>query len=456
MGADRPAADKPTKRRARRERPVARAREFTLRVTGGPDEASELVLRTAEPSPILIGKSHTCGLRLTDEMVSQRHIAVELTGEGVRVTDLESTNGTMVNGVQIGEATLLGGERLQIGDTVISFEAAAETTEQPLPLATSFGRVLGASCAMRRLYPLCKRLAASHVPAVIEGETGTGKEVLAEALHEAGARTAGPFVVFDCTTVPRNLIDAALFGHERGAFTGATESRRGVFEQADGGTLLLDEIGDLELDMQSKLLRALERAEVQRVGSSRWTKVNVRVLAATRRDLDAEVQASRFRDDLFYRLAVARIEMPPLRRRVGDVELLARHFWSRMADEDVAPPATYLERLSRYGWPGNVRELKNTIARQIALGDLAGDAVGMPRAPSEVVEPGGDRLERIVALGLPFPRARRKAIEEFDQLYLTRILEEHDGNIARAADAAGVARRYFRLLRARARDREAV
>lgn len=179
----------------------------------------------------------------------------------------------------------------------------------------SFGRLLGGSPAMRRLYPLCERLAGSTVPIVIEGETGTGKEQLAEALHEQSSRADKPFVILDCTTIAPNLIESELLGHEKGAFTGAMRTREGVFERANGGTLLIDEIGDLPLELQPKLLRAIERGVITRVGGSKPVVVDVRLLAATRRDLDREVQLGRFRDDLFHRIAVARVELPPLRER---------------------------------------------------------------------------------------------------------------------------------------------
>ena len=304
---------------------------------------------------------------------------------------------------------------------------------------------------MRRLYPLAERLAKSHVAVVIEGETGTGKEVLAESMHEEGPRAAGPFVVFDCTAVAPTLVESALFGHERGSFTGATETRHGVFEEAHGGTLLIDEIGDLPLPLQAKLLRALERSEVRRVGGSKWIKVDVRVLSATRRDLDAEVAAGRFRDDLYFRLAVARIELPPLRQRQGDVALLAEHFWSRLGGRGTLP-ADWLERLEAYEWPGNIRELHNSVARRVALG-----AIDLPEAPADDASsaaPEGDAVGRILTLDLPLPRARELAVQELERRYLTRVLERHGGNVARAAAASGIARRYFQLLRARQRKRE--
>jgi DNA-binding NtrC family response regulator len=303
--------------------------------------------------------------------------------------------------------------------------------------------MVGESREMRRLYPLCSRLAQSDVPVVIEGETGTGKEVLAESLHEASPRGNGPFVVFDCTAVPPSLLESALFGHERGAFTGALTQRRGVFEQADGGTLFLDEIGDLEISLQPKLLRAIERGEVQRVGSNRWTRQNVRILAATRRNLDRDVQAGRFRDDLFFRLAVGRIDLPPLRRRRGDVAVLTRHFWSALAGEVRPLSPGLVDRFEDYSWPGNVRELQNAIARHVAVGELP--PLGMLRA----VDDTDDVVERVLARDLPLPRARAEVVEEFERRYLERVLDRHDGNVSRAAAASGIALRYFQLLKAR-------
>jgi len=274
---------------------------------------------------------------------------------------------------------------------------------------------------------------------------------LAEALHEAGPRAAFPFVVFDCTSVAANLMESELFGHERGAFTGASTGHKGMFELAEGGTLLIDEIGDLDLPLQSKLLRAVDRSEVRRVGAARAIRCNVRLLAATRRDLEREVQQGRFRDDLFHRLAVARVELPPLRKRREDIPLLARHFWESLGGASGGPPGELLDAWSDMAWPGNVRELRNGVARRIALGELDRPAgPGKGRAP-DAARDDGDHLEidDVLGMNLPYPKARREILESFVRRYVARALEGSGGNVAQAAAASGIARRYFQLLRER-------
>lgn len=431
---------------------------YRLRVKQGPQAGATVSISSVEPTPALLGSGSACSLALSDPHVSRRHLALEVVGTRLRVQDLGSTNGTRVQGLVVLEALLQGGEHIVVGSTVVEVERLDDTRGGPISVSDRFGSLVGSSVAMRRLYPLCERLAASDVPVIIEGETGTGKEVLARSLHESGPRSARPFVVFDCTAVPPSLVEAALFGHERGAFTGAVETRAGVFEEADHGTLLIDEIGDLDTDLQGKLLRVIECSEVARVGSTKRRKVDVRILAATRRDLDHEIQAGRFRDDLFYRLAVARVELPPLRRRAGDVETLARHFWTELVDGDEPLPREFLDKLVGYRWPGNVRELRNAVARRVALGEL--DRLGprartthpstMPPAPRDAANP----LEEVLDLGLPLPAARQRLVDAFERRYVERMLEEHGGNVRQAAKASGVARRYFQLLRARIRQRE--
>jgi two-component system response regulator HydG len=431
-------------------------RAFSLEVIDGVDRGAHFMVKPSDPSRLLIGSSPACEVRLTDRQVSRRHAAVEFVGGRLRITDLRSTNGTTVQGVSIVEAFLDGGEVVCLGQTALRVERAKPEEVLPVATAMRFGRVIGGSLEMRRLYSLCERLAAADMPIVIEGETGTGKEQLAEAIHECGSRAQGPFVVFDCTCVTSSLAESALFGHERGAFTGAVAARRGVFELADGGTLLIDEIGDLDLPVQAKLLRAIERKEIQRVGGDRWQRVNVRVLAATRRNLDQEVQAGRFRDDLFYRLAIARIELPALRKRTGDIGLLARHFW-RANGGDGAPPESFLKTLDAYEWPGNVRELQNAVVRRLSLGELDTAALGDLDAASAggggVTAPESaaakDAIEQILERELPFPRARDEVLAHFESRFVERILARYGGSVSRAAAASGIALRYFQRIRAR-------
>ncbi len=446
---------------------------FAFTVVDGPDRGAQLILDGTAPSRVYVGKSPVCQLRLTDSKVSRRHLALDVIDQAVRINDLGSTNGSWVNGLSIVDAFVRGGEVVQVGDTQIRVDHMMPTTA-PVSTETAFGMVVGASAEMRRIYPLCMRLAGADVPLVIEGETGTGKEALAESLHQMSGRAQGPFVVFDCTAVPPSLLESALFGHERGAFTGATATMKGVFEQAHGGTLLIDEIGDLDIMLQSKLLRAIERYEVRRVGGDRWIKVDVRVMAATRRDLDKEIQAGRFRDDLFYRLAVARIELPPLRERRGDVAVLAQYFWKRLGGGETPIPHDLLLRFEDYAWPGNVRELRNAIARRLALGDLAiepfqraggqrtvgPDGNRASQAPplssaggaasittgSEGV---GDVVDQVLELGLPLSQSRDLVVEDFEKRFIDRMLSVHGGDATRAAQASGIARRYFQLLRTR-------
>ena len=429
---------------------------FRLFVEQGPDMGKEFRLDGTQPSRVLIGTSPACEFRLTDRQISRRHAAIDVTPEGLRLTDLGSTNGTWANGMVIFDVRLNGGDAVRVGANVLRVEVIGAATNHPVPMAMRFGRVIGASPEMRRLYPLCERLSASDVPVVIEGDTGTGKELLAESIHEESRRADGPFIVFDCTTVAANLLESTLFGHERGAFTGAVAARRGVFELAHGGTLLIDEIGELDAALQSKLLRAIERSEVQRVGAEKFLRVDVRVMAATRRDLDKEVQAGRFRDDLFYRLAVARIELPPLRSRRGDVHVLGRYFWDLLGGAGQPIPEDLLRRFEEYAWPGNVRELHNAIARRIALGDLAKLETGRAQAAAEAEEntPVGDVIKETLAMDLPFPAARQRVTSAFERAYVERVLAKHNGNVVRAAAASGIARRYFYVIKSRQENKE--
>jgi DNA-binding NtrC family response regulator len=449
MPTDREADDLSTVLQARYDPSPLPEASFALRVVKGPEAGRSFSVDGTGALRLLLGQSPVCEFRLSDREVSRRHVALELDGAALRLTDLGSKNGTFVDGLRVGDAWLRGGETVCVGSTTLRVERLATVGRPELAEATRFGRLVGASREMRRLYPLCERLAASDVPVIIEGETGTGKEVLAEALHEQGRRASGPFLVFDCTAVSPNLVESELFGHARGAFTGAVSARKGLFEQADGGTLLIDELGDLDLALQPKLLRVVERAEVRRVGGDAPVHVDVRLIAATRRDLDGEVQAGRFRDDLFHRLAVGRIELPPLRRRRGDVPLLVDHFVKQLGGNIRAVPPSVLAQWEHDAWPGNVRELRNAVARVIALGDLP---TLQASAEGEAwPTPSDDFIERVLGLGLPLMGARAQVVEHFERRYLDRVLAEHDGNVVRAAAASGIARRHFDRLRVKTR-----
>jgi two-component system, NtrC family, response regulator HydG len=422
---------------------------FVLRVVEGPDRGASFVIGGGG-GPVHAGKSEACEIRLTDPEASRRHASFEVGTNRVRVIDLGSTNGTILENVNIVDAYLRVGQAVQLGATTLRLERApAGAARKPLSDATSFGRLLGRSVEMRRLYPLFERLALSDVPVIIEGETGTGKELLAETLHESGRRASGPFVVLDCATLPANAasgLEERLFGRLHGP--------PGVFEQAHGGTLFLDEIGDLDAMMQPKLLRAIERAEVVRVGDVNPIRFDVRVIAATHRDIDREIQAERFREDLYHRLAVARIELPPLRKRRGDVELLATHFAGPSFGG--ALDALLMSRWQDYAWPGNVRELKNAIARRLALGEIATaepcvDSERMPieAAAPQAGKPIGRFVEEALAQTMPLGASRQRVVELYDRLYIEGVLAKHNGHVLRAASEAGVARRYFQILKAR-------
>jgi two-component system, NtrC family, response regulator HydG len=436
----------------------SRAVSFALVVIDGPDRGRKFILDGMEPLRVLVGKGPVCDFRVVDPEVSRRHFALQIVDRKLRITDVGSTNGTFVEGVSIADAYLRGGETIRFGSTACRIDPLLSNVSSEPPAASAFGRVLGASVVMRRLYPLCERLAQAPVPVILEGETGTGKEQLALALHERGPRCNKPFVVFDCTAVAPNLIESELFGHERGSFTGSVASHRGVFERANEGTLLIDEIGDMPLELQPKLLRMLERSEVTRVGGEVPQKVDVRVLVATRRDLDHEVQLGRFRDDLFHRIAVTRVELPPLRARRGDVALLARHFVSELGGSPDSLSEALLKLWDDYAWPGNVRELRNATARRIALGDLVElqpneTWTSTKSSGSPAVATRGDPIARILALDLPIAEARQRLIDEFDERYVEHLLENHGGNMVRAAASAGVARRHFQRLKAKSNKR---
>jgi DNA-binding NtrC family response regulator len=412
---------------------------FAVQVIEGPNRGQTLVFDGTRSSPALVGQSNVCDMRLSDRRASRRHASIVHEGARLRLTDLGSTNGLFVNDVRVECALLRGGESIRVGDSVLRVTRAGLAAAAPPEERDRFGRLLGKSPVMRRLYPVLDKLASSAIPVTIEGELGTGKEALAEALHQKGPRAAGPFLVFDCAVTPQRFVESTLFGDA---------TRAGLFEEASGGTLLLDEIAELDVGLQARLLRTLEHGTIQREGTRDVRKVDVRVLATSRRDLDREVQAGRMREDLFYRLAVARVELPPLRRRTGDVAFLAEHFWRELGG--VGPlPGALSARLVDDDWPGNVRELRNVLTRRLALGADADTDVLPPSAAPAPAALAMDFIDKTLAEEPVLGRARHKVVEECERRFVTKTLAAHGGNVTRAAIASGLALRYFQVLKAR-------
>jgi transcriptional regulator with PAS, ATPase and Fis domain len=302
-------------------------------------------------------------ITLDDAFVSGRHLRIERRGAAWRVRDLSSTNGTWIAGVRIGDAELPIGAAIALGECAIALEPVATRVAE----APAYEGMISADPGMRQVFELVERVAGSDAAVAILGETGTGKELVARALHARSARATGAFIPVNCSAIAESLVESELFGHEKGAFSGAEKLRKGAFEEADGGTIFLDEIGELSFDLQAKLLRTLELGEVKRVGSSRPITVNVRIVAATHRDLRAQIRAGKFREDLFYRLCVVPITVPPLRRRRDDVRALAQAFLDRAAPRGLSPYFTEdsFRKLEEYDWPGNVRQLKNVVVRAL-------------------------------------------------------------------------------------------
>jgi DNA-binding NtrC family response regulator len=419
---------------------VRRAR---LRVTKGPDKGRQKDV----PHPgAVVGTSPDCDLMLTDPAVSRRHFEI-LPGEnGFTLRDLGSKNGTLVGGMLLGEVTLTTGTDIQVGQSRLRFSILEGHDEYPLSPKTSFGSMLGRSTAMRQVFALLEPAAASDATLILEGESGTGKDLAAETIHSLSPRRNGPFVVVDCGTVHSTLAESELFGHRKGAFTGADQDRPGAIESADGGTVFLDEIGEIPSGVQPKLLRFLESKEIKRLGENRYRRVNVRLIAATNRDLGAEVEAGHFREDLFYRLSVIRVRFPPLRDRREDIGPLARSFVQKLrpdADPVEVISDQVLSMFQNHDWPGNVRELRNVVERLLLF----------PGRPGAAISPtgGSSGQEAADLLSQPFHEARRSWTDRFEKIYLSSMLDAHGGVVSQAAEAAGIPRQTFHRLMAKHR-----
>jgi transcriptional regulator with GAF, ATPase, and Fis domain len=419
---------------------------LTIRVAG---DGETRVLNASTPS-LRVGTARDNDLVLTDRTISRYHCRIDLGPHGFRLQDLSSTNGTYVNGIRVGQAAVDRATVMRIGNTELSITPSrADSSGESRAYHRSIGMV-GESPKMRELFASIATIAASDLTVLVEGETGTGKDLVAEAIHKTSPRAEQPYVVFDCSAVAPNLIEAELFGHERGAFTGAVGSRPGVFEQAHTGTLFLDELGELPKELQPKLLRALEKGEIRRVGGTRAVRVDVRFVAATNRNLLAEVERGVFRQDLYYRVAAARIAVPPLRDRMDDLPRLVKHFLSEDSRPGVARelPADVWEQLRSYSWPGNVRELRNVV-RYIALApDHRPPILAVPTPPptqglGSGLGPGaGARTNP----SLPLSEARRVANDEFERAYLKEVLRQANGSVTKAAAAASVSRQMMTRL----------
>ncbi len=416
-------------------RPARVVARVQLRVEEGP--AAGTVYR-AEGEPVIsVGASPDNQLVIDDKTVSRYHFELRMTADGLMVEDLGSRNGTYVGQLRVQQAVIPPGTRLRLGTTTIAVEDADAVAAPPDAAPPSIPGLVVGSEAMADVARLVDKLSQVGSSVLIQGETGVGKEVVARAIHDRGARSDGPFVVLDCGSMPATLIASHLFGHERGAFTGADQRRTGAFERANGGTVLLDEIGELPLEVQPALLGVLERRRFTRVGGAGEIAVDVRVLAATNRDLRAEVNKGRFRADLYYRLAVARVLIPPLRDRPEDVAPLVTHFAQQITGVPDESPfdATTMEALRRHRWSGNVRELRNVVEGALVMGRVSldeGRAEASPAKRDEEVDPYGE--------------ARAAAIAQFERTYLTRLIEITKGNASEAARRAKMDRPYLLTL----------
>ncbi len=398
-----------------------RIQPVRLLVIDGPDRGTEAII---SDGTAMIGSHEDCALRLSDPAVSRRHLAIELLGKKVRVKDLSSKNGSRYLGSRFEAIELNLGSTVELGTTRLALLPALQVVG-PVSEVSELAGLLGRSLPMRKLFAQIELVAPTDASVLIAGETGSGKEGVARALHALSARATGPFRVFDCAAVARDLVQSALFGHVKGAFTGAVKDTSGALEDADGGVLFLDEVAELPLDLQPALLRALETRSFQRVGDTKTRKSDFRIVAATHHDLAKRSTDGTFRLDLYYRIAALVLEVPPLRDRLEDVALLAHRFAADAKAPRPLDPST-LAALSAWRWPGNVRELKNAVERVVALGPAAA-------LPGVVTK----------ETSLDFHETRTQAIRAFERSYLEALLARHQGNASAAAREAGIARSYL-------------
>jgi DNA-binding NtrC family response regulator len=399
---------------------------------------------TIGPEPVVVGRDPACGLVVDETGVSSMHCELVATPSGVRLRDLGSKNGTWVGDMKIVEVQLNHSTTFAVGRTELTFETK-KAQKIDLPDIEQFGPIYGSSAMMRDLFRRLEKAAPSELTVLIQGETGTGKELVAQAVHEASPRKKGPFVVVDCGAIAATLAEAILFGHEKGAFTGAQTARISPFVEANGGTIFLDELGELPIDIQPKLLRALAEKRVKPVGSNTYIPFDARVVAATRRDLEGAVNTGAFRSDLYFRLAQVRAFVPALRQRLEDIPGLVRVMLDQLGSKNAWRRVTRatLDRLLRYDWPGNVRELKNAVSVALALAeeneplDIAG-AVGLKTAKPTKGKP----IDTSAVRG--YHDAKRDALHAFERSYFAQLVDATNANVAEISRRSGLQRTHVR------------
>lgn len=429
-------------------------RRCQLVVTEGPSSKTKYDL--GKKKIIRIGKKNDNDIIVNDKTVSRNHFEIEAASDSYLLRDLNSTNGTLINDMRVKEAFLSPGDLITIGNTKIKFQIFDEKVEIEPSKLDHFGELVGASRKMRQIFGVLEKISPTLATVIIEGETGTGKELVARAIHTNSLRKDKPFIVFDCSAVAANLIESELFGHMKGSFTGAVKDRKGAFESANGGTIFLDEIGELTLDLQPKLLRALEQREIKRVGSTQPIKLDVRVVCATNRNLKKEVENDRFREDLYYRLSVVKIQMPPLRELPDDIPVLVERMLSSARYNQKPDGSFYASRveddalkiLQRYQWPGNVRELNNVLERSVSFSEKGTINASHLQMIFSEAESGEESTAKTAAIdsNLPFKEAKQQIVESFEKDYLQDLLERNKNNVSKAAREAKIDRKHLRNL----------
>ena len=405
-------------------------------VLSGLDRGLSAPLRTT----LSVGSSEENDLVVRSELVSRTHAVFERREDGILVRDTGSTNGVWIGGARVTSAMVGPGTIVAIGDTELMVRVEPKGAVVPPSTSDQFGSAVGRSLAMRRVFGLLERAALGTATILLLGETGTGKDVLARSIHQVSPRARGPFEVLDCSAIAGSLIESELFGHEKGAFTGAIDSRPGVFERAHGGTVFLDEIGELPGPLQSRLLRVLESREVRRVGGSKSTRVDVRIIAATTRDLEQDALAGAFREDLYFRLAVVPVHVPPLRSHLEDIPELASRLLASLGAAHLTLSQAALDELRSHPWPGNVRELRNALERVAALAHASGDLV-VDHVPLRA--PRSTRMSFPFVEGMTYRDAKTLFEDEFEAAFVDWILRRTDGNVAAAARLARMDRKYL-------------